>query len=78
MICGAAMMLAGLSACATRETPVIADSTCIAFGRISYAIPPVQEDGTRNVDDPGNRYDTLETIGAVSDHNARYQAICGE
>lgn len=70
-------MLPALSACKTPATPPIADSACVAFGRISYAIPPVQADGTRNVAvDEGNRYDTPETVGEVSRHNARFVAVC--
>lgn len=58
-------------------TPTIADSACLSFGRITYAIPPMQADGTRNVStDTGNRYDTPETVTQISEHNARYAAVC--
>lgn len=71
-------MLLALSACATPGTPPIADSACLSFKRISYAIPPLQEDGSRNVaDDPGNKFDTPETIDGVRVHNARFEAVCG-
>lgn len=71
------LMLAGLTACATQGTPPIADSACLAFSRISYAIPPVQPDGTRNVtSDDGNQLDTTKTVEAVQDHNARFGAVC--
>jgi len=74
----AILMLLATSACATREIPPIADSACSAFGRISYAIPPVQPDGTRNVaTDDGNLLDTPETVKEVSQHNARFEAVCG-
>lgn len=70
-------MLPALSACKTPATPPIADSACVAFGRISYAIPPVQADGTRNLsDDAYNRYDTLATVKEVAEHNVRFAAVC--
>lgn len=72
------LALVSLTACATRATPPIADASCVTFKRISYAIPPVQPDGTRNMaDDPGNAHDTVATIGEIQMHNARLQAVCG-
>ncbi len=66
-----------LIACKTLETPPIADSACLSFKRIGYAIPPVQADGTRNVaDDPANVLDTTETVESLQEHNARYGALC--
>jgi hypothetical protein len=66
-----------LSACATPATPRIADTSCTAFKSISYAIPPKQLDGTRAMaDDPENRYDTIETVADVAEHNARWEALC--
>ena len=71
-------MLAGLSACVTPAIPPIADSSCLAFKRITYAIPPLQNDGSRNVAiDAGNKLDTPDTISEIIQHNARYSAICG-
>lgn len=65
------------SACKTLETPKIVDSACLSFGRLTYAIPPVREDGSRTlVVDGGNRFDTLETIKEIGGHNARYDAVC--
>jgi hypothetical protein len=78
MLFAGALMLATLSACVTPETPKIVDTTCSAFGAIGYAIPPVQPDGSREVVDTGNDYDTLETVEQVSIHNARYDALCGK
>lgn len=72
-------MLLATTACATRATPPIADASCVTFKTIGYAIPPVQPDGTRNLpNDPGNRYDTPESVTEMQDHNARYRAICGD
>lgn len=71
-------MLLATSACTTREIPPIADSACLSFKRISYAIPPLQADGTRDAaQDPGNLLDTPATVAEVAEHNARFQAVCG-
>ena len=70
-------MLLVLSACKTLETRPTADSACLSFKAISYAIPPMQPDGTRNAaTDDGNRLDTPATIAEVSEHNARFSATC--
>lgn len=72
-------MLLAMSACATRGIPPIADSACPSFKRISYAIPPVQADGTRNVAaDDGNQIDTPATISEIAEHNARYEVTCAK
>lgn len=74
---GAILTLLGLTACATPATPPTADTACLAFKRIGYAIPPVQADGTRELAvDEGNRYDTPETVADVAEHNARFGSVC--
>ena len=76
LLCAMPMLLV-LNACVTRETPPIADSACLSFKRISYAIPPVQADGSRNVaKDDENQLDTPETVFEAQQHNARYDAVC--
>ncbi len=71
------LMLPMLNACATPATPAIADSACLVFKPIRYAIPPVQADGTRNMAvDPANAHDTVGTVKDVQDHNVRYAATC--
>jgi len=78
-MCAAMLMLAALTACATPATRTIADSACLSFSVIGYAIPPMQGDGTRNMaEDPGNKYDTTETVASVQEHNARWRAVCPE
>ncbi len=68
-----------MSACATPGTPPIADSACLSFKAISYAIPPKQADGSRVMaDDPGNAHDTVETVEQVQEYNARFTAVCGK
>lgn len=67
-----------LSASCTHGTQKIVDTSCLSFGVIRYAIPPVQADGTRNVPvDAGNRYDTVQTVADVAAHNAAWSALCG-
>lgn len=73
----AVAMLLVTSACKTPGTLPIADSACLSFKRISYAIPPMQPDGSRNAaTDDGNQLDTPATIAEISEHNARFQAVC--
>lgn len=73
----AILLLGTLSACATRATPMIADSACLSFKALSYAIPPKQADGSRDVAvDAGNRYDSTLTVAEIAEHNARYEATC--
>lgn len=73
----AILLLAMLSACVTPETQRIVDTSCLSFGVISYAIPPRQADGTRDVPvDAGNRYDTVQTVADVAAHNAAWSALC--
>lgn len=77
MIFAAILPFAMLSACATRGTPKAVDTACTIFRPLSYAIPPKQADGTRAMAvDTGNRFDTLETIGEVQEHNVRFEAAC--
>lgn len=72
-LCAAILMLAGLTACATREIPKIVDTSCTAFSRISYATPKA---GQEHADDLGNKRDTPETVTEIEAHNARYRALC--
>lgn len=75
--CAVILTLAALTACKTPATPPIADASCVVFKRLSYAIPPLQPDGSRNVaSDNGNQLDTPETVAELQEHNARYGAIC--
>jgi hypothetical protein len=58
--------------------PRTVDSSCSSFATIGYAIPPKQADGGRALpDDPGNRYDTEQTVADLQQHNARWDALCG-
>jgi hypothetical protein len=68
-----------LTACATPGTPKTADSACLAFRLLTYAIAPMQADGSRAMaEDPGNRHDTTETVAQAQEHNARFRAVCPE
>ena len=76
ILCGATVLLLATSACKTVELPKTADSACLALKRISYAIAPLNADGSRQTHDPENEFDSAETIGEISEHNVRYDAIC--
>lgn len=75
-----AVLLAMLTACGTRgNLPDASDITpsrdnsswCQGDRTISYN--PAPEAGA---DDPGNRYDSDETVKEAQAHNARYRAAC--
>ena len=68
----ATILLCGiLSACATRETPMIVDTSCTAFKAISFAVP-----SRANPETAENRYDTQATVDEVMAHNARWDRLC--
>lgn len=69
----ATIMSAALVACGTAEPPkTVSDVSCAAFKAITFAqLPPGQ------TDDPGNKADSDLTVGEISEHNARFDAICG-
>lgn len=66
-------MLAALTACATAEPPKTASSACTALRALTYANAKA---GQEQADDPGNRFDTGETVAQVQEHNARWRALC--
>jgi len=65
--------LLATTACATAERPKTADSACVALRTLSYANAKAGEEAA---DDPGNRYDTAETVTGIAEHNARWRAMC--
>ena len=69
-----------LTACATRETPRPASdiapsrdlsSWCQGDRTISYQPAPAA-----GANDPGNRFDSEETVAEIQAHNARLRAAC--
>jgi hypothetical protein len=63
-----------LSACGQAERPkTVSDAsvTCAAFRVISFAQLPKSQ-----IDDPGNKADSNETVSEVLAHNARFLALC--
>ncbi len=64
-------MFAILSACVTRETPVIADTSCTSFRALSYAVPSRERPETA-----ANAFDTPQTVDEIQSHNARWDALC--
>lgn len=72
-LCAALVALTGLVACKTVEHPRTASNACAALSTLSYANAKA---GEEKADDPGNRYDTGETITEIAEHNARWRALC--
>lgn len=62
----------GVSACGARETPPKPVSDfCLIDKTVSLSIAPQP-----GLDDPGNRYDSEETVAEVMAHNQRWRAVC--
>lgn len=59
------------SACGQRapEPPLTVSDFCLNDRRLSVAIPA-------DLDDPGNRFDTSETVTEVLAHNEVYDRLC--
>lgn len=69
------MMSAALTACAGQERPKTVNAPCLVFKPLTYANAPR---GQERADDPGNRYDTPETIAEIDEHMAVWDALCGK
>ena len=61
------------TACATVVSPKIADSSCLAFGTLTYANAKA---GEEHDDDPGNKLDTADTVLSIAAHNRAWRAVC--
>lgn len=59
------------SACGQPERPATASDFCLVDQRISVEVAPGP-----NVDDPGNRYDSDETVEQVLAHNEVHDRLC--
>lgn len=75
-----AVLLVTTSACATRGTLPAASDTAPSRSLSSWCqgdrpvrYNPAPEAG---IADPGNRYDSDETVTELQEHNARYRAAC--
>jgi hypothetical protein len=62
-----------LTACAGAAPPKIVSSGCLIFKPITYANAPR---GQERADDPGNRFDTPETIAEIDEHMAVWERVC--
>jgi hypothetical protein len=62
---------AGLTACGEAEPLRTVDTGCLVFKPIRYANAP-----TGQVDDPGNKFDSAETIAEIDEHDAVYERLC--
>lgn len=63
--------LATTSACAQPEPPRTVSDFCPNSRRITIEPAPAA-----GADDPGNRWDTDETVGQVLEHNAVLDRLC--
>lgn len=66
-------VLIALPACATVEPQRTVDSACLSFNPLTYANAKA---GQEAADDPGNRYDTAETILGIAMFNAALRRVC--
>jgi hypothetical protein len=64
-----------LTACGEAEPLRTVSDGCLVFKPLTYANPAV---GQERADDPGNRYDTPETIAAIDEHDAVFDRVCGQ
>lgn len=64
-------VLAMTSACGQPERPRTASDFCLVAKRLTAEPAP-----TVGADDPGNRFDTDETLDQILSHNAAFGALC--
>ena len=69
----AAVMLFTVSACGQPEPPRIVSDFCLAGKRLTAEPAPMA-----GMDDPGNRFDTEQTLAEVLEHNAVWERLCGK
>ena len=67
------MALLATSACKTVESIRTVDSSCLAFSPGTYANAKA---GEERADDPGNQFDTPETVLWIAMFNRSWRAIC--
>lgn len=67
----AAVLSFTLTACGQPETPRTVSDFCLNGKIISLSVAP-----GKDADDPGNQYDTDETVEEVLAHNAALVAAC--
>lgn len=66
-----ALALLTASACGPRETPRTVSDTCLTMKVVRFQPAPAA-----GSDDPGNRFDTDETVKDLIEQNAAWRAIC--
>lgn len=59
------------SACGQRETPRSVSDLCLNDREVKYGVAPAP-----GVDDPGNQYDTDQTVKDLIEHNAVWRKLC--
>ena len=66
-----AALLVTTSACFRPAPPQTVSDFCLNDRTITVEVAP-----TAGADDPGNWYDSEETVGRVLEHNAVYRRLC--
>lgn len=60
-----------MSACSPRETPRTVSDFCLIAQPIKFSVAPAA-----GVDDPGNQYDTDETVAGLTEANGVWRRLC--
>lgn len=66
-----ALALLTTSACGQRETPRTVSDTCLTMQVVRYDPAPAP-----GIDDPGNQYDTDQTVKDLIAQNAAWRRLC--
>ena len=80
-LCAIATMLSMTSACLDQERPATASSIektdlCLIDKYISFNPPPSPRPGELVVEDPGNIYDSKQTLDEIFEHNRVRRKVC--
>lgn len=71
------LVLGTTTACATTGTPPPASDFCLLYKPVKTATDPLNEDGTTAEDnEPGNQYDTDETLDDLAITNEIHERLC--
>lgn len=65
------LALAMTSACCQQETLRTVSDFCLNDREVKFSVAP-----TSGTDDPGNQYDTEETVADLIEHNAVRRRLC--
>jgi hypothetical protein len=65
------LALAMTSACSPHATPRTVSDLCLNDREVKFSVAP-----SSGVDDPGNKFDTEETVADLLAHNAVLRRLC--